>query len=78
MRFVLKLAIIIVAVAAGSLFWLPDALQQRGRGVETPQTEVGQQPGRHGRAFRGCLLRYDSRCPEPGSVESNQDQPDPS
>ena len=33
----LKLAII---VAAGSLFWLPDAVQQRGRGLETPQLDV--------------------------------------
>ena len=33
----LKLAII---VASGSLFWLPDAVQQRGRGLETPQLDV--------------------------------------
>jgi hypothetical protein len=42
MRLFVKLAIIIVAVAAGSLLWLPDAVQQRGRGLETPPTNVVQ------------------------------------
>src|SRR5258708_39007958 len=43
MRLFVKLAIIIVAVASGSLVWLPDAVQQRGRGLETPPTNVVQQ-----------------------------------
>src|SRR5258708_13033733 len=43
MRLFVKLAIIIVAVAVGSLLWLPDAVQQRGRGLETPPTNVVQQ-----------------------------------
>jgi hypothetical protein len=43
-RLLLKLAI---TVMAGSLFWLPDAVQQRGRGLETPLTDVvrPQSPG---------------------------------
>jgi hypothetical protein len=44
-RLLLKLAITLIAV--GSLFWLPDAVQQRGHSLDTPQTNVmrRQPPG---------------------------------
>jgi hypothetical protein len=41
-RLLLKLAITVTAI--GSLFWLPDAMQQRGRDLETPPSPEGGQP----------------------------------